>query len=75
MKQVSTIAVMVQVGIVVALGETSVLALGAGVPHPAVDMLLNGSIMITRSFAVALRILPKSDSCSESRCCHMVDAC
>jgi hypothetical protein len=39
MKQVSTIAVMVQVGIVVALGETSVLALGAGVPHPAVDML------------------------------------
>jgi hypothetical protein len=39
MKQVSTIAVMVQVGIVVALGETSVLALGAGVPHPAVDIL------------------------------------
>ena len=39
MKRVSTIAIMVQVGTLFALGETSELALGAGVPHPVVDML------------------------------------
>jgi hypothetical protein len=39
MKQGSTITVMVQVGRLFVVGETSVLVLGAGVPHPAVDIL------------------------------------